>query len=116
MEMTAMRNETPTQEQIDAAVAHLKEVAPQIPQRDAFSGDNRQKIDLAIRTLETGYSLIEDWDDEQIDDDYDLYRTGEDAADWLNGEYEIEDGVDFPNTWDSLVGVAQPAQLDPRHF
>jgi hypothetical protein len=109
-----MTNTTPTDAEIEAAVAHLKEVAPLIPQRNAFGDDNRAKIDLAIETLEAGYSLVDEWSDEQIDDDYDLYTAGEDAGNWLNGQYEIEDGVDFPNSWDSLVGVPQPKELRPE--
>lgn len=97
----------PTEEIVRRAIAHLEYAAPLIPQVSGFGTPNREHLDLQIQILEKRHSLF-DMDDvaEEFGLDEDADREEYDAAqaawDWLEGEFNTEDG-DFPATWDTFL-------------
>ena len=88
----------PTDEQIRAELATLKDYAPRIRQRNAFGDDNRTKIDAQIHFLsayilnpytDSGrYSPGEDGDNDEldIDEQFEVYNSVLDVDRWLKGE------------------------------
>jgi hypothetical protein len=112
--------ERPTPERIAEVIDHLKDIAPKIPQMTAFGGNNREKIDKQIRILENINRFqdtedIEAFYDLDPDDDYEMLGELEVAMLWAQGD-DCKDGVvDFPESWDSLVGISVKP-LDPRDF
>lgn len=82
----------PTQEQITAEIAKLKDLAPRIRQHDAFGGNNRAKIDAEIRVLEknmTHDQIDEHWDG-MSHHERDVNWDAHEARDWMDGESEEE--------------------------
>jgi hypothetical protein len=96
-----------TETELAEVLAHLKDIAPKIRQRDIFGGDNRAKIDAQIKVLENpvlwddDYEFAEDNDlDIEDDSDRDIAYCAGVAINWLKGDY---DGEDFKTDWDGLI-------------
>lgn len=93
----------PTNEEVQAELARLIDLAPRIRQRDAFGGDNRAKINAQILVLkgthDSDYFYPEDEEDNEFyDEEFEVYMAAQDAEDWLDGVGEgLADG------WEPLV-------------
>ena len=101
------KNKKPTEKEIEAEIAKLREMEPHILPRTIFGDSNRDAIAAAINVLERR------WTEHDIYDEY-PYATGEEdvdevrenvhsaaleAAEWLAGENETQaPSVD----WESL--------------
>lgn len=106
-----MSNTIPTPAEILAAIAHFEEIAPQVPERSTFGDPVRERVYTQIRVLKGADKWL-DFDDviEALDlsedDDRDDFDAARQAHDWLDGDYDEEDGGGpFEASWDNLAGV-----------
>lgn len=78
----------PTEEEIVAEIATLKDYAPRIRQKNMFGQSNREKIDAQIATLEalpkdlTSRYEPDETADEYEETDWEVFNESKDAFNW----------------------------------
>lgn len=74
----------PSQKQIDAEIARLKEMKPNVRETSAFGNNHHDAIDAQLRVLQG--EVAEDDFDEEFEEAEDNVRDGaQRALDWMNG-------------------------------
>lgn len=95
----------PTDEEVKAEIARLKEMQPKVRHMDTFGGNNREKIDAQIDVLEESMDedeIYERWgNDDDPDENYDIISNARYALEWVDGE--SEDGEPPSKGWEPLV-------------
>ena len=83
------RIKVPTAEQIQAEIALLIEMKPNVRQYSAFGDDNYAKIDAQIEVLEENLSeddIWDRWDSDECEANGDIRFCAEGALEWKLGE------------------------------
>ena len=97
------KSKTPTREEIAKEIETLKDLAPKIPQHDAFGSSNRAKVDAEIDALMGRFVFSDDEDDDEGDEyDAELESVAMAARDWAEGRSDEKPS----DNWKPLVGVA----------
>jgi hypothetical protein len=95
----------PTEDEVKAEIARLKEMKPKVRRKTAFGDDNWEKIDAQIRVLEEDMdedAIYAAWgDDNDPEHNLDLIHNAREAREWLDG---VETPPELPSDgWKGLV-------------
>jgi hypothetical protein len=95
----------PTQEEISAEIARLKEMKPKVRRKTAFGDDNWEKIDAQIKVLEEGMdedAIYDEWSDpDDPEKNIEIIHDACEAREWLEGE---DTPPELPSKgWEHLV-------------
>ena len=97
----------PTQDQIDAEVAKLKEMKPHVRRFGGFGSDNHKAIEAQIDVLENDLTETQFLNKYFDEDDIDIYDSASDAFQWKMGverDTEGDDGYAPPSyEWEFLT-------------
>lgn len=83
----------PTEKQVKKEIETLKKMLEKVRPRDAFGGDNQEKIQAQIDTLE------DEWDEDEIyerfpdEEEMDIRSNALDAYNWMSGNEKMAPSV-----------------------